>query len=213
MELFIDDDRVDAESVGNGTLEETLHHVQSNLCAPGRMVVALRCDDQDVPADNMVSTLKKPVSSFEQIEVFTSTQGELVKETMTHASASLSQTEAECDRIADCLTEGKTAEAMEALGNCMAVWQQIHDGISKSIQILQLNAAQMEINGEPLMDVVAKPMDVLLQVKQALESQDHVLLADTLKYEFSDVMREWHAVLAAIRKHADTCDASAGTSS
>ena len=213
MELFIDDHKVETEFVGDGTLEDTLRQAQSDICAPGRMVVTVRCDDQDVPANDMASTLEKTASSFDRIEIFTSTQGDLVKETMTHAAESLTKTEAECDRIADCLTEGKTSDAMEALGHCMAVWRQIHDGVSKSIQILQLNPTEVQINGEPLIDVIARPKDILLQVKQALESQDHVLLADTLKYEFSDVMREWHAVLATIRKQADTCDGSPGTSS
>ena len=208
MELFVDDRRVNAGSVPDGTLEDALRHIQSDLCPPGRVVVGLRCDDRDVPAGDMASTLKKPASSFGRVEVLTSTQRELVGETMTQASTSLSQTEAECERIADCLIEGKTAEAMEALGDCMTVWQQIHDGVSKSIEMLRLNAAQVEINGTPLIDAIGKPKEVLLQVKQALESQDHVLLADTLKYELADVMQEWHAVLAAIRQQADVSEAS-----
>ena len=140
------------------------------------------------------------------------TQGELVQDTMVQAGTSLTETEAECDRIADCLTEGKTAEAMEALGKCMAVWQQIHDGVSKSLQLLRLDVTQIEIDGEPLIDLIARPKDVLLQVKQALECQDHVLLADTLKYEFSDVIREWHTVLAVIRRHADPREATTDAS-
>ena len=212
MELFIDDHQVDAESVGDGTLGDALRHVQATLCSPGRLVVSLRCDGQDIPAGEMAGTLNQPVSSFQQLQISTSTQGDLVQETMTQAATSLSRTEAECDRIADCLTEGKTAEAMEALGNCMAVWQQIHDGVSKSVQLLQLDVTQMEIGGEPLIDLIARPKDVLLQVKQALECQDHVLLADTLKYEFSDVIREWHAVLTTIRTYAEPRQASTDAS-
>ena len=208
MELFIDDHEVDSESVGDGTLGDALRHVQATLCAPGRLVVSLRCDGQDIPAGEMAGTLNQPVSSFQQLEISTSTQGELVQETMTQAGTSLTETEAECDRIADRLIEGKTAEAMEALGNCMAVWQQIHDGVSKSIQLLELDVTRMEIGGEPLIDLIARPKDVLLQIKQALECQDHVLLADTLKYEFSDVIREWHAILGLIRRHADPGESS-----
>ena len=212
MELFIDDHQVDAESVGDGTLGDALRHVQATLCSPGRLVVSLRCDGQEIPAGDMASTLDQPVSSFQQLEISTSTQGELVQDTMVQAGTSLTETEAECDRIADCLTEGKTAEAMEALGKCMAVWQQIHDGVSKSLQLLRLDVTQIEIDGEPLIDLIARPKDVLLQVKQALECQDHVLLADTLKYEFSDVIREWHTVLAVIRRHADPREATTDAS-
>ena len=99
---------------------------------------------------------------------------------------------------------------MEALGQCMAVWQQIHDAVSKSIQMLQVDPEQMGINAERLIDVIAKPKEVLLQVKEALESQDHVLLADTLKYEFGDVAQQWHAVIGRIRQEAEDLAAPAG---
>ena len=80
MKLFIDDHKVDAEPVGDGTLGDALRHVQATLCSPGRLVVSLRCDGQDIPAGEMASTLNRPVSSFQQLEISTSTQGELVQE-------------------------------------------------------------------------------------------------------------------------------------
>ena len=210
MELFIDECRTDLKGPVSGTLEEVLRQVQSGLCPPGRLVVAVHCDGEAIPANDMAATLKKPISSFERLEVFTSTPGELVAETMAQASVSLAQTEAECQQVADCLAEGRTAAGMEALGQCMTVWQQIHDAVGKSIQMLEMDPEQMDINAERLIDVIAKPKEVLLQIKEALESRDHVLLADTLKYEFSDVAQQWHAVIGRIRQEAEDLAAPAG---
>ena len=47
-------------------------------------------------------------------------------------------------------------------------------------------------------------MVVLLRVKEALQSQDHVLLSDTLKYEFSEVAQQWQDVIASIQERAQS---------
>ena len=210
MELFIDERRTDPEGPVTGTLEEILRQVQSGLVTPGRLLVSVRCDGEAIPANDMAATLKRPISSFERLEVFTSTPGELVADTMEQATVSLTQTEAACQQVADYLAEGNTAAGMEALGQCMTVWQQIHDAVGKSIRLLQVDPEQMEVNAERLIDIIARPKEVLLQIKEALESQDHVLLADTLKYEFSDVARQWHAVIGRIRQEAEDLAAPAG---
>ena len=210
MEIFIDERRTNLEDPVSGTLEEILRGVQSGLVTPGRLLVSVRCDGEAVPADAMAATLKKPISSFERLEVFTSTPEELVADTMEQASVSLTQTEAACQQVADYLAQGNTAAGMEALGQCMTVWQQIHDAVGKSIQMLQVDPEQMEINAERVIDLIARPKDVLLQIKEALESQDHVLLADTLKYEFSDVAQQWQAVIGRMRQEAEDRAAAAG---
>ena len=157
------------------------------------------------PRERWRATLQKPAASFDRLDVSTSTRGELVAEAMSQASTALLQTETEIQRIADLLTEGKkTARGCPPWGKCMSVWQQMNDAVNKSIQILELDAQKMLIGDEAMADILAKPMEVLLQVKQALESKDYVLLADTLQYEFGDVTQQWHSVIAEIRREART---------
>ena len=202
MELYIDETKVNIDLPASEPLENVLSHSQTKLYTAGRLVVGLRCDGNDVPADEMADTLKRQTSSVERLDVVTSTKYDLVAEAMDQAAVSLTQTEEACQRIADGLSEGKTAESMRALGDCLSVWQQIHEAIGKSIAMLEMDAQTTLVGGERLVDVVNKPMVVLLRVKEALQSQDHVLLADTLKYEFSEVARQWQDVIANVQGQA-----------
>ena len=70
--------------------------------------------------------------------------------------------------------------------------------------MLEIDPQTALVGGEPLVDVVNKPMAILLRVKEALQSQDHVLLADTLKYEFSEVAQQWQDVIANIQGRAQS---------
>ncbi len=205
MELYIDETKVEIGLPASEPLENVLRHSQVKLYEAGRLVIGLRCDGNDVPAHEMADTLRRQASSFERLDVVTSTKYDLVAEAMDQAAVSLTQTEEACQRIADGLSEGKTAESMRALGDCLSVWQQIHEAIGKSIAMLEMDAQTTLVGGERLVDVVNKPMVVLLRVKEALQSQDHVLLADTLKYEFSEVAQQWQDVIANIQGRAQSC--------
>lgn len=203
MELFVDDSKVDSTALNQGTVEDALRRVQSDLCAPGDTVVAVRCNGEEIPGDTMAQTLRRPLSACERLEVFTGSKAALVTEAMGQALASLEQTDEECQRVAELLTEGKTVDAIQALGDCLGVWQQIHDAVAKSIQILELDLNTTMVKGQPLVQLITKPKEILLQIKNALVSQDHVLLADILQYEFSEVSQQWQEIADALQQHAE----------
>lgn len=203
MQLYIDDQKVDDEAAVAGTVEETLRHVQDQLCPPGRMVIGVRVDGEDVSGEAMPATLKKQVPAVERLDVVTSTKERLVTDVMTQASTALTETEASAQHVADMLVEGKSTEATEELGQCLRIWQQVHEAVGKSIVMLELDIEQTAINDEPLSTVIGKPRDVLLQIRDALQARDLVLLADILKYEFADVTDSWHAIIARVRQAAE----------
>lgn len=206
MELYIDDNQVAIEDMARQTLESVLRHAQENLCPPGRMVVGIRHEGKEIPAAELAGTLQEQASTFSRLDLITSTRDVVVVDAMDQASVALTQTEEACRRVADGLAEGKVAESMQALGDCLSVWQQIHEAITKSTQMMELDCETTLVNGEPLVEYANKPMGVLLRVKEALQAQDHVLLADTLKYEFSEVADQWRDVIARIQAETDTSD-------
>ena len=209
MDLYLDGAPLADAVSSTSTLEEALRQVQTSRCRPRQLVVGVRCDGKDVPAQDLTSFLRRPVSSFGRLEVFTSTKEQLVLGAMSNASTSLQETEQACRRIAEQLIQGQSAEAIRSLADCLRVWQQIHDAVGKSLQMLELDAQQMMINDTPVVDVIGKPKDILVQVKQALQSGDHILLADLLQYEFGDVIDQWFSLIARLRQEAE--DASGQT--
>jgi hypothetical protein len=203
LDLFLDDKKVEDNGVVGGTLEQTLREVQINLCPPRRILVGFRCDGEEIVSAAIAAAMQRPVASFEKLEVFTSTREDLVAETMGQASSSLEETESTTQRVAELLMEGKTVEGIERLGECLHVWQQVHDAVAKSLELLRLDPQKTKVRDQPLLAALEKPKDVLLQIKGALQAQDHVLLADILQYEFAEVTDMWHTMIGRIRQEAD----------
>lgn len=203
MQIQLDGQSVADTFAQEGTLMEALNHIQSQLCPPDHMVVGISCDGKTIPSEDMEVALAKPASSFDTLEVVTSTKELLVVDVMSEASESLQETEAACRRTAELFAEDKSAEAVKTFGECLRIWQQINDAAAKSIAILELDTERVMIRDDTLADVLAQPKGMLLQIKQALEVKDHVLLADILLYEFSEVIDAWHSVIACLRQHAE----------
>lgn len=210
LDLFVDDKKIDDDRVFGGTLAEALRDVQAHCCGPPRIVVGFRCDGSEVTAAAMAATLSRPAGSFELLEVFTSTRENLVADAMNQASASLEEAEGITQNVAELLMEGKASEGLAPLGECMRMWQQIHDAVVKSLELLRLNSEQLTVRDGPLLTALERPKEVLLQIKGALQTQDHVLLADILQYEFADVTDLWHTMIARIRQEADDLRAVSG---
>lgn len=202
-EIFVDDERIADTGLSAGTVEQALMQIQLSLCGPDQLVVGLRCDGADVPAARMADTMSKPASAFSRLDVTTGSRYLLVEEAMTNASACLSDTEQACQRVSDLLTEGRTVEGVELLGDCLRIWQQIHDAVAKSIGMLEIDPDQLDVGGGSLTDVIAGPRAVLEQIRDALQHRDHVLLSDLLRFEFSDVTDQWHAALLRLRGVAE----------
>jgi len=206
----VDDKKVDDNRVVGGTLADTLRDVQAHCCPPPRILIGFRCDGNEVAGAAMATTLSRPAGSFELLEVFTGTREDLVADAMSRASASLEEAEGVTQNVAELLMAGKSSEGIERLGECMRTWQQIHDAVVKSLGLLRLDAEQLTVRDAPLLAALERPKDVLLQIKGALQAQDHVLLADILQYEFTDMTDLWHTMIARIRQEADDLRAVTG---
>ena len=140
MKIFVDNELIEQENVdGVETVEDALQQIQAEFGPLGRMVVSVRCDGKEVPANEMAKTLGQPVDTFERVDVVTGTKEGLVIEAMTQATACIGDTEETCRKVAELLKQGDTVEATQTLGKCLLIWQQIHEAVGKSIEMLGLD--------------------------------------------------------------------------
>ena len=203
MDFFLDEQPIDTTDLAGDTLEQLLRVVQDERCTPGRLIVGVCCDGQDVESDALAAALAKAPSDFERVDIFTSGKESLVVEALTQAATSLEETARQVEQVAALLTEGKEKEGAEVLAGCIAVWQQVHMAIDQSIRMLGIDPNELVVHGEPLLRLLAKPAEVLRQIKEALQSQDFVMLSDVLQYEFGDACEQWLDLIVQLRCEAE----------
>lgn len=202
MELYLDDKIIDAQYPEEGTLEDAVRHVQAQHCSKDQLVISLSCDGNQLDSETMQTALARPIPECEKLEVFTGTRAHLVIEAMTHCFDSLEETERLTESIADRLDGEDHGDALRELGACIRIWQQIHDALANSIEMLSIDPENFAIGETPLLEALVKPKEVLLQVKEALVQKDNVLLADVLRYELCDATKTWLTIIDTIRCEA-----------
>lgn len=203
MELFIDDQRVNAPLPTVESLEQALRHVQDHLCAPGRLVVGMRFDGQEVPASGMAAVLSRPVTGVGRMDVTTGTRRDLITDAMTHASRLLDETQQICERAAGLLVEGKTQDGIQTLGDATRAWQQIHEALAQSLRMLNADLSTMRVQDHTIEEALERPREALMQIRQALQAGDFVTLADILQYEFADATELWQVMIAQVHRLAE----------
>ncbi|MEK6677757.1 MAG: hypothetical protein AABZ47_19155 [Planctomycetota bacterium] len=208
MEVFVDHSKLNESFDGTRTVQDAVRVVQEHACSPGRLVVRLQFDGQDIKAEGMTAALQCDASALTRLDVFTASRGELVIDTMNQASLSLQETEEGCHQAAEMLGQGKVQEGMDTLAECLRIWQQVHQAVIGSIEMLGLDIMEATFQDAPLLDAVTKPKAVLFQIRDALKVNDHVLLADLLEYELSDVTNQWFSIIAHLREEADSTNNS-----
>jgi len=191
------------------TVGEVIGGLRDRLSRSGRLVVGIRTDGRDIPQNELENVLRTRVETFRRLELASVDARSTVIETLRQAAEAC----VECDQarplIADLLNEGRTEDAMEHLGECLAAWSSTADAMTKSANLLAIDLAEVEIDGGPLTDWLESIVGQLRQLRDALENGDLVLTADILRYEMGDSQTAWDQAVQAVMKRIETLEPAA----
>lgn len=200
MEVFVDDRPYQAALNDKEPLSALVNEVRDRVCVEDRIVVHIRCDGADITGSSFEERMTQPCGTYQRVDLFTGSPKDLVDDALDQADDLLRQSEADRVKIVDALAAGRTPEAIDLLARCMHAWHQVHQGIANSVSILKLDVNGIQIGGKSAADLLETTRDRLLQVRDAIEGHDFVLLSDTLQYEFEEVINTWKGVVAALRE-------------
>ena len=205
---------LDARPYGSGigptsTVAEFIESARQSLAGSGRMLIALRCDENEVGPDQLDSLLTEPVSRFGRLDLTSDHPGRVVEDILLHARSCLSQS---FELVQDASTKfcsGECVDAMTALIACIQSWGQVHEAIVKGGQLMRIDFETLLIRGRSVQAWLSGLVDRLREIKGAVESNDLVLLADMLKYELDESLQEWEGFVDGLIDHVRKSAAAA----
>jgi len=173
------------------TVGEFIESARQSLDGSGRMLIGLRCDESDVPPDQLDALLVEPVARFTRLELTSDRPSRVVEDILLHARTCLSQSYELVQSASEKFSAGDGVEAMTALIACIQSWGQVHEAIVKGGQLMRIDFEKLQIGDRSVQAWLAGLVDRLRGIKDAVESNDLVLLADMLKYELDESLQEW----------------------
>ncbi|MCC7291660.1 MAG: hypothetical protein IT449_06335 [Phycisphaerales bacterium] len=204
MDIYLDDVRVEQQLDPSASLEEALREFQAEHVPRDRILVSLKCDGVLLTDDELREALQRPVGSCRCIEILTSTCGELTSTALGDARRALTEIDGRRTALAEMFSTGRTTDAMQGLGEMLGVWQQVHEVVVKSLAMLDLDPADIVIGDQSMSAALETPRQHLVQVRDALQTQDYVQLADVLEYEFGQAVQSWDSLIEVLQQQASS---------
>lgn len=197
MHIYVDDQPFAVSDLSSKTIRDIAGEIRDGLLPKGRILVAIFLNSQTtpVPPGQIETTLDSPVSQYERVDFQTALPQTLAREVLKQSRALVAEATPICRQAGEILAGGQTARAMEMLGNCFMVWSQVQESMTKSVQLLGMDLAKIDVDGQPADELLQKFADELRQIKEALENRDYVQLSDILQYELQEVAPRWQALL------------------
>jgi hypothetical protein len=183
MHIYVDDNPYAVSGLADKTLRQIAMEIRQDLAVKKRMLVAVYTDGLLVPSDEL-----------EQV---------LAREVLRQSRELAAEAAPLCQQAGELLSGGQTARAMELLGNCIGVWNQVQESLIKSAGLVGLDLANLQVEGKRVNDLMDEFAGQLRQVKDALENRDYVQLSDILQYELPDVAPRWQALLDQLIEQID----------
>ena len=186
MSVTVDHQPLAAEAMGYETVGQILAHLQRE----NRLVVHVLIDGREPDLGEMTAVRRIPLRDH-TLFVETADPRQLAVTVLAEVSIQL----AEADRLraeaSDLILKSQNQKAMERLSGCFSTWHHAQESVLKTGQLLRLDLATVNIDGQPLSDLVGEFAGQLRQIKGALESRDFTHLNDLLTYEAAETSAKW----------------------
>ncbi len=203
MHVYVDDNPYAVSDLPAKTLRQIAQEIRQNLPAQKRILVAIYTDGQLVPPGELDVALDSPSTKYERVDFQTAEPQILAREVLKQARALVAEVAPVCEQAGEMLSSGQTGRAMEMLGSCFAVWNQVQESMSRSVDLLGLDLSKLQIEGKKADELLSQFADQLRHVKEALENRDYVQLSDILQYELQDVAPRWQGLLDQLVQQID----------
>jgi hypothetical protein len=202
MNVFLDDQPFEADIADSATVGQVLEAVLSDVRARQRVVAAIRCDGAEIDAENIQKVLATPASEYARLDFVSGTAGELAVDALSHVQAALGELQTNREQAIEKLNQGQISEAMDLLGPFFEAWRRAHEAVLQSAKLIDLDLTTISVDDVSVSQVFGDFAEQLRQIKEGLESNDHVAVADILTYEAETTSQRWTKLIEIVKQTA-----------
>jgi hypothetical protein len=207
MTILLDTKPLDTGSLApEAIVSDALALAKQQLEGSGLVVVGLREGGQEVSADRLAEVCSRQLAGPDDLEIITGRPKQIVLDTMEQVRTAFAGTFAQVKESADALAAGNLSEAMTKLVECVKVWGQTHLSVVQGGLLLGVKFDDVRIGDRTIAACLTSLAERLRELKQAVESHDHVLLGDLLRYEFDEALQGWELMLDGFIAHVRQLD-------
>lgn len=166
------------------------------------MVVQVQVDGEMVVDEALESEAPTDFSQTD-VQVYSAKPAELAVGALEQARAMIEDASGQQEQAAELLQKDQTAEALTQVGESIQGWIQAQQAVTAVAQLLGLDLTAIQVEDETVAARTHELLARLVELKNTIESNDHVALADALAYEWPETTQRWDAALGALVQHIE----------
>jgi hypothetical protein len=177
------------------TIGDVLDEAKKILADSGRIIVSIVCDGETILPDQIKQTSAEPASKYTSIDFQTAMPDELVRSSLATCKDFITTIQRDLAEVVDCLRQSRVQDAMVKIGPIFALLNQTHRGIFNVFKLMDVDPGSIELSWGTAEQLLTGLVDHLQQIKQALQNNDYVQLADLFEYELGTMLERWQELI------------------
>jgi hypothetical protein len=195
MQLFIDQMPHTFRAAPETTVAQLLASMRSELLGAGRLVTAALWGGEPVSPAVEAELYKTTVVGPGLLELTSSPAQEVAVGLLRQVGRIFEPLQLQQNQIAGHLAAGRTGEAMGDLAIYVEAWQNAQNALAACGRLMRWRYEKMRFAEQTVEQHFEALAEQLRNIRDALESQDFVTLADVLTYELNDTLGLWAQML------------------
>jgi hypothetical protein len=181
-----------------GTIGEAIATARDLARDRGRFIVDITVDGCRLTEADLASNQRHAEAA--RIIRFTSADPvEIVAHTFEDAEDALTEADELQREAAELLQSDQHTVSMDKLGEAVSIWLSVQEAVVKGTQAIGVDLNTVHVGGASFQDMIHRLNECLKTVRRGLQDRDEVTLADTLLYEFPQIVEQWRGLLRDLR--------------
>ena len=196
MQILLDDIpcHVQAQTVG-----EAIEGGAEVARDRGRLIVDVTVDGSRL-SETDIESVRQQTRTAQIVRLVSADPVELVRQTLNDAREALSEADGLQREAAELLQSDQRTVSMDKLTEAISIWLCVQEAVIKGTQLIGLDLDAEPADGEEdLPDAIRRLREQLDAVRRGLQDKDEIGLADTLLYEFPQVIEQWQRLLGDLQ--------------
>ncbi len=204
MAIVLDGRQISDEGLTPGaTVAHAADLAKAALHGSGRLILSVVCDGDEIDAQRLKDVLRSPYGQFAAIEFLSGAPHAAVRDALVQAQQIFAESFAQVREVSAALSSGDIPAAMQGLVHCVAAWSNMHEAVVQGGALVDVDFDRLVLGGRHVLDWLGDLNQRLRDMRDAIESRDHVMLGDILNYEIDETLRGWETMLREFTAHVD----------
>ncbi len=197
MIVTLDGQRLDDSFSPDCTLQHVIDQVRA-AHVQDRLIVSVALNGTILSDADLNDGLEQSVPDDAQVDLESTERLPLVGGALRGLAEQFGESIGLHGDIADRLTSGDATAGIRDVGKLMALWQTCYRALGQCGGLMEEDLTQRQYQGRPVSDYLQELIGRLTELREALEAQDTVMLADLVRYELAPQFETWQALLTGL---------------